>query len=132
MTAKEFTLTLHFVSCRLPSLLYPIFTEHLHPEMQALYRKKKIVKEKEVVGIMFNVKKPVEIGRKLKEMALYQVKVSYLRKNLYLYLPTGEARHFRLKKGDVKIKCELKGNWFKLYYPRAKRLCTIESFFTKA
>lgn len=95
--------------------------------MQALYKIEKIVEGDEVIGIEFNVKEPVEIGRKLKEMASYQVKVSHLRKNLYLYMPTGQSSYFRVKKGDVKVKCELEDDWFKLYY--AKRLPTLESAF---
>jgi len=129
LTTKEFTLTLHFVSCRLPSWLTEIFDEVLHPEMQALYKMKEIVEGDYIVGIMFNTREPVEIGRKIKRMSPNEVKVSHLSKNFYLYMPKKEARIFRIPrmKGDAKIKCKLEGDWLKLYYPKENWGKTFEA-----
>ena len=114
---KEFTLTLHFVSCRLPSWLYPLITEDLHPRMQALFKTKPYVKGDEVVGIQFNLKEPIDIAEKLPPTKSGQVKVSNLRKSFYLYIPMEDCHYFRHKKNeDAKIKCSFENGLLKLYY----------------
>lgn len=118
MTAKNFTLTLHFVSCRLPSWLYRQFTRDLHPRMQALFKTEPYVEGKEIVGVKFNVKDPLDVAEKLPATKPGQVKVSNLRKiGFYLYIPYKDCKYFRHNKNeDVKIKCSFKNGWLRLYY----------------
>ena len=117
LAGKEFTLTLHFVSCRLPSWLYGEVTEDLHPRMQALFKTKPYVKGDEMVGIQFNVKEPLDIAEKLSHTKSGQVKVSNLRKSFYLYIPMEDCHYFRHNKNeDAKIECSFDKDWLKLCY----------------
>ena len=127
---KEFTLTLHFVSCRLPSWLYPLITEDLHPRMQALFKTKPYVKGDEVVGIQFNLKEPIDIAEKLPPTKSGQVKVSNLRKCFYLYIPTENCHYFRRNKNeDAKIKCSFENGWLGLDYLPEWRRPMLDSAF---
>jgi len=120
------------VSSRLPKALYDVFSETVHPDMQALYKLECLVEDDHWVGMRFNVKKPVLIGGKIKQMDPNQAKVSHLSKNIYLYFPKREAANFRVKRGDAKIRCKLDGDWLVLYYPKASWSQTLESgFFRK-
>ena len=131
MADKEFTLTLHYVSCRLPSWLYRKFTGDLHPRMQALFETEPYVEGDEKVGIQFNVKEPLDIAEKLPPTKSGQVKVSNLRKiGFYLYIPYKDCKYFRHNKNeDAKIKCSFKNGWLRLYYLPEWRLHTLESAF---
>jgi len=122
------------VSSRLPKALYDVFSDIVHPGMQALYKLECIVEGDHWVGMEINIKKPVLIGGKIKRMDLNQVKISHLRENIYLYLPKLEAASFRVPhaKGDTKIRCKLEDDLLKLYYPKANWSQTLEAgFFRK-
>lgn len=128
---KEFTLTLHFVSCRLPSWLSRRITKDLHPRQQAVFKTEYVVEGDYVVGRKFNVTQALDIAEKLPTMKSGQIKMSNLRKNgFYLYIPKENCHYFRRNKNeDAKIKCSFENGWLKLYYLPEMRLITFESAF---
>lgn len=128
MKAKKDTVSLYGSSIRLPKWLHPMFSEFLHPEMQALYKTDFLIEGDLGVGIKLNIKEPSEIGKKVKGSG---IKVSHHRDdNFYLYLPNkgtySRPYLFRLKKVSAKVRCKLEGKWLKLYWDKSNRLYTLD------
>ncbi len=129
MSAKRFTLTLHYVSCRLPKWLSSRVTEDLHPRLQALFEIKRYDEGDRVVGVQFDPKEPLDIAEKLPRSKSNQVKISNLGDSgYYMYIPTESCKYFRRKKNeDTKIECLYKDGLVMLYYRPELRMRKLEA-----
>ena len=128
---KNFTLTLHFVSCRFPSWLASEVTNDLLYRQQALFKTEDYLEGDHGVGFQFNVKEPLDIAEKLRPTIPGQVKISNLGKSgFYLYVPKETCRYFREEEGvDAKIPCSYEKGWLRLYHLREYRRPTLDSAF---
>jgi hypothetical protein len=126
---EEFTITLCGSSSRLPKSLLPMFSEFLHPEMQALYKPENFGEDNTMVGIQFSLKSPTQIAQRVGNSG---VRVARRKDgNLYLYLPNTLMFHQPYPHRSVfaKVKCRIEDNLVKLYWhPSWKRQFLEDGF----